>query len=193
MLRIRQPKMSSNPLRRRLKYAYFYAMHYTFREASLGEVDAIWQILEQAIRRRRADGSRQWQDGYPNRDVVCDDIKKGVGYVLAVGTDVAGYCAVLQNDEPAYARIEGAWLTEGDFLVVHRVAISDSYIGQGLAKKMLSAVEGLARDRNINSIKADTSFDNPAMMHVFEALGYHYCGDVMMRGAPRRAYEKVLV
>jgi hypothetical protein len=30
----------------------------------------IWIILQQAIARRKADGSNQWQDGYPNPEVI---------------------------------------------------------------------------------------------------------------------------
>ncbi|HAI81103.1 MAG TPA: GNAT family N-acetyltransferase, partial [Chryseobacterium sp.] len=36
-----------------------------FRKATPEDAGQIWQILQQAIRRRKNDGSRQWQDGYP--------------------------------------------------------------------------------------------------------------------------------
>ncbi|CAM3604609.1 N-acetyltransferase domain-containing protein [Pontibacter korlensis] len=96
------------------------------------------------------------------------------------------------NDEPEYARIEGKWLTNDDFVVVHRVAISEKHLGKGLAKKIFGFIEDFARSNNIYSIKADTNFDNMAMINTFEKLGYVYCGEVYFRGSPRRAYEKVL-
>lgn len=164
----------------------------SLQPATTNDISAIWIILQQAIARRKADGSNQWQDGYPNPDVVKKDIQNRIGYVLTDGNIIIGYCAVLENDEPAYSAIEGKWLTTGNFLVVHRVAVSDAYAGMGMGKIMMEHIEELARSRNISSIKADTNFDNIAMLRTFEKLGYTYCGEVYFRGSARKAFEKVL-
>lgn len=167
-------------------------MEYIFRKAEQRDADQIWDILHQAIQRRKQDGSKQWQDGYPNPDVIQKDIEKNVGFVLTHGEKIIGYSAVIINDEPAYAGIQGEWLTNKDFVVVHRVAISENYLGKGLAAQILKHVEQYAIDNSINSIKVDTNFDNPAMISIFEKSGYVYCGEVYFRGSARRAYEKVL-
>jgi len=167
-------------------------MNYHFRKAKSSEVPQIWDILQKAIIRRKEDGSNQWQDGYPNPDVIQQDIDKGAGFVLTEGETIIGYSAVLVNDEPAYAEIEGNWLSDDDFVVLHRVAISDQQLGKGLAKRILAFIEEFALSNNIYSVKADTNFDNLAMMKTFENSGYTYCGEVYFRGSPRRAYEKVL-
>jgi GNAT superfamily N-acetyltransferase len=168
-------------------------MEFKFREATPSEIPQIWEILQQAILRRKADGSNQWQDGYPNPDVIKKDIEKAEGFVLTLGENIIGYTAAIINNEPAYSEIEGEWLTTGDFVVVHRVAVSEKHLGKGLAKVILGFVEQFAINKNIYSVKADTNFDNPAMMKVFDKLGYVYCGEVYFRGSPRKAYEKVLV
>ena len=167
-------------------------MEYTFRKASTKDLPAIWEILEGAIQRRKRDGSNQWQDGYPNPTVVKNDIDQHNGYVLAVGETIAAYCAILINDEPAYADIQGKWLTDGDFVVYHRVAVAEKYLGKGLAQQLLKHIETFARQQHISSIRADTNFDNPGMLRLFEKLGYQYCGEVTFRGTPRKAFEKVL-
>ena len=167
-------------------------MHYSFRKATASDAPSIWNILEKAIDRRKADGSNQWQDGYPNPSVIDSDIRKGIGYVLTDRATVIGYCAILINDEPGYANINGKWLTNDDFVVYHRVAVSEDYLGKGLAQLMLQYVEKLALDNHIYSVKADTNFDNFAMLRIFEKFGYTYCGEVTFRGTPRKAFEKVL-
>lgn len=167
-------------------------MNYHFRKANLSEIAPIWEILQQAIQRRKEDGSNQWQDGYPNPDVIQKDIQKGEGFVLVDGEIIIGYSAVIINDEPAYSGIEGEWLTNGDFVVIHRVAISEDYLGKGLAKMIVGYVEDFAIQNNIHSVKADTNFDNIPMMKIFENLGYTLCGEVYFRGGARKAYEKVL-
>jgi GNAT superfamily N-acetyltransferase len=167
-------------------------MNYHFRQASASEAPQIWKIIQQAIVRRKNDGSEQWQDGYPNEDVIKQDITKGIGYVLIDDNIVAGYAAILFNDEPAYEQLKGAWLTNGDFVVVHRVAISDDYLGKGLAQKIFLFTEDLAKGNNIFSIKVDTNFDNIPMLKILEKLGYTYCGEVTFRGSFRKAFEKTL-
>lgn len=167
-------------------------MEPAFRKAEIADLHPVWDILRQAIIRRKADGSEQWQDGYPNPGVIQRDIERGAGFVLTDKNTIIGYAAVLVNDEPEYARIEGKWLTNSDFVVVHRIAVSENYIGKGLAKRILGFVEDYAITNHTYSIKADTNFDNIAMMKTFEKLGYVYCGEVYFRGSARRAYEKVL-
>ena len=167
-------------------------MNYHFRKAELSEIAPIWQILQQAVLRRKEEGSNQWQDGYPNIEVVQKDIEKGEGFVLLSGETIIGYSAVLINNEPAYEKIEGKWLTNDDFVVLHRVAIAEKYLGKGFAKMILRYIEQFARSNNIYSVKADTNFDNIAMLKIFENLGYTYCGEVYFRGSARKAYEKVL-
>ncbi|AOW08606.1 GNAT family N-acetyltransferase [Flavobacterium gilvum] len=167
-------------------------MEYQFRKAEITEIPQIWDILQSAIKRRKEDGSDQWQDGYPNPEVVKKDIEKEAGFVLTEGENIVGYCSILINDEPEYAKIEGNWLTNDDFVVFHRVAISEQYLGKGCAKIMMGFIEDFARKNNIYSVKADTNFDNFAMKNIFEKLGYEFCGHVYFRGGQRKAYEKVL-
>lgn len=167
-------------------------MNYSFRKATLIEIPQIWAILQQAIQRRKEDGSNQWQDGYPNQEVVRKDVEAGQGFVLTDRETIIGYSAVLINDEPEYARIKGNWLSNGDFVVFHRVALSEEYLGKGLAQKIIECIEEFAKSNNIFSVKADTNHDNMAMLKIFEKSGYSYCGKVYFRGSERNAFEKVL-
>lgn len=167
-------------------------MNYQFRKAINAEIPQIWEILQQGIKRRKDDGSNQWQNGYPNPDTILNDIEKGVGFVLADKETIIAYGAVLINDEPAYSNIIGQWLTNNDFIVVHRVAISEAYLGQGLVQKLFGYIENYALNNNIYSIKVDTNFDNLAMLRIMDKLGYMYCGEVHFNESPRKAFEKVL-
>lgn len=168
-------------------------MNYHFRKAITSEIPQIWGILQQAIERRKEDGSNQWQDGYPNPDVIQNDIEKNAGFVMTEDATIIGYSAILINDEPQYQKIEGSWLTNDDFVVFHRVAISETHLGKGLAKKLMNFIEDFAISNGIYSVKADTNFDNIAMMAIFEKMGYSYRGEVYFRGSARKAYEKLIV
>lgn len=162
------------------------------RKANISEVPVIWQILQQAIEQRRRDGSKQWQDGYPNEQTIKNDIEKGYAYVLEEEGTVIAYSAIIFDIEPAYEVIEGKWLTSGKYAVIHRVATSDKVKGKGMATKLFQLIEDLCISQNIFSIKVDTNFDNVPMLKIMERLQYTYCGEVYFRGSARRAYEKVL-
>ena len=163
-----------------------------FRPARKQDESAIWEILRGAIERRRKDGSEQWQDGYPNPETVQSDISKNYGFVLTVDDKVAVYVALIVNNEPAYEHIDGNWLSEGDFLVMHRVAVSEEFLGKGLVRRLFAETEHYCRQKGVPSIKVDTNFDNAAMLALLHKTGYQYCGEVTMRGGSRKAFEKLL-
>lgn len=165
----------------------------TLRKATGTDAGPVWTLLRKAIEKRKQEGSAQWQDGYPNPTVVAGDIGKGYGYVC---TDEAGhivaYTTLIFDGEPAYEALEGKWLTERPYAVIHRLAVDQEKAIKGLGTWMMQAVEAVCRQQGIFSIKADTNFDNTGMLRVFEKLGYTYCGEVYFRGAARQAYEKRL-
>ncbi|GEN74479.1 GNAT family N-acetyltransferase [Chryseobacterium hagamense] len=163
------------------------------RKAQMNEKELIWNILQQAIERRRLDGSTQWQQGYPNLGTVESDISKGFGYVMTVDDEIAVYVALILNDEPAYSTIEGAWLSNGEFVVVHRIAIDEKFAGKGMVKILFDHIEDFTRSHGIQSIKVDTNFDNMAMLKILKAKGYSYCGEVFLAGGMRKAFEKIII
>ena len=165
---------------------------YILRKAEISDQDSIWKILQQAIQRRKNDGSNQWQDGYPNSETAIIDIKNKVGFVLEINNEIAGYAAIIFDIEPAYEMIEGSWLTAGKYAVIHRVAISEKFLGKGIATKLFFKIENFVKSQQISSIKVDTNFDNIQMLKILEKLSYTYCGEVHFRGSPRKAFEKIL-
>lgn len=165
---------------------------YLFRKAVLADKLQIWKIIETAINKRKLEGSNQWQDGYPNITTIQSDIEKEVGFVLTLDNTIVGYCAAIINYEPEYEKIIGNWLTNKDFVVVHRIAIHQNYLGKNLSSTILKHIEDYAKKNKIFSIKVDTNFDNNAMLNIFNKLAYVYCGEVYFRGSPRKAFEKIL-
>ena len=166
--------------------------NFILRKAEPNDQETIWEILQQAILRRKNDGSSQWQDGYPNSDTVRTDIENEFGYLLEIDGEIAAYSALIFNNEPAYENIEGKWLSDDDFFVVHRVAVSDQFLGKGIATKLFLVIENFAKQKQVFSIKVDTNFDNLAMLKILKKLNYTYCGEVYFRGSARKAFEKLL-
>lgn len=165
---------------------------FQFRKAVLADKETIWKILQQAIERRKEDGSNQWQDGYPNIETIKNDIDINYGFVIELQNNIVGYAAVIFEIEPAYEIIEGKWLSDREYVVVHRVAVSNKATGKGIATHIFKEIEEMAISKNIFSIKVDTNFDNIPMLKILEKLDYTYCGKVYFRGSARKAFEKLL-
>lgn len=162
------------------------------RRAKESDKSTIWDILQFAIAQRKAEGSDQWQDGYPNLQSIETDLVNEHAYVLEENGTILLYSAIIFGDDPAYKEIDGAWKTDQPYVVLHRVAVSPIAKGKGIATSFFKLVEELAIQNNYFSIRVDTNFDNIAMLRILEKLGYHYCGEVQMRGGVRKAFEKVL-
>lgn len=164
---------------------------FIFLQASENDFNDIWKIVDDARNRMLREGKRQWDHNYPLPLHIHHDIANETAYVLK---DDSGkticFGAVIFGVEPAYETIEGKWLSEKEYVVVHRLAVSQEAQGQGIASLFLKQVEVLARKKGIESFKIDTNFDNFAMMAVLDKLGFTYCGDINYDKGKRRAYEK---
>ena len=106
--------------------------------------------------------------------------------------NVIAYGAVVFDGEPAYDAIEGAWLTDGKYVVLHRMAVADGEKGRGVATEFMRRVEAMAHGRGTGSMRVDTNFDNRYMLRMLGRLGFVYCGKVRYRSGERLAFEKPL-
>ncbi|KXT96546.1 Acetyltransferase [Streptococcus oralis] len=80
------------------------------RLAFPNEVDAIMQVMEDAKKCLAKSGSDQWQNGYPNADIIIDDIISGQAYVALEEGELLAYAAVTKSPDEAYEAIyEGSW------------------------------------------------------------------------------------
>lgn len=163
-----------------------------FRNAVTPDVPEISAILKKAVERMLAEGKQQWDENYPNEKHVCADIEKGVGYVLENEGTVIGYAAVVFTGEPAYEHLDGKWLSDDRYVVVHRLAVSQEVKRKGMGRVFINAVEDYARSLGFRSFKIDTNFDNIAMLGLLEKLGFTYCGNIQYESGSRRAFEKLL-
>lgn len=162
------------------------------RKAEISDFQHIWKIILYAKETRKAEGSLQWQDGYPNEQSITNDIENKHGYIIENQGTILAYFALIFDIEPAYEAIEGKWLSEGKYAVLHRIAVSKTAKGSGLGKKILQKAEEITLNNNIFSLRIDTNFDNMPMLAIIHKMGYTYCGEVYFRGSARKAFEKIL-
>jgi len=169
---------------------------YNFRKSKKEDLDRIMEIINNGKKFLKEQGVDQWQGGFPNSDLILDDMEKGYSYVLEEDGGIVGTAALCFDGESGYDKIhEGEWLSNNEFLVLHRVAVDYEKKGSGLSAKIFKAAEDIALERGVHSIKIDTHEENKPMQRAVLKNGYQYCGiiyyhmDVVEK---RLAYEKLI-
>lgn len=162
-----------------------------FRQATLRDVTEIADLLSRAVKAMEQDGNMQWSATYPVAEDVIADVLNGNAYVLEEGKIVA-YGALILTGEPAYDALEGEWLCDGKYIVVHRLAVDSAMNGRGLGGRFLKLCEKLAVEKGCVSFRIDTKDTNRRMLRLLEKSGFEYCGLVHYDERIRRAYEKLI-
>ena len=162
-----------------------------FREAKKEDIKSILEVISHAKEYMKRNNSTQWNENYPNKETIINDIEKNIGYVLIVENLIRGYIVVDFSDDEVYKNIKGKWKTFGNYASIHRCAIHKELRGQGYGSELFKFAEKLALSKNIRSVRVDTAPENETMKHLFNKNGYEYCGIVFIDGE-KIAYEKLL-
>lgn len=174
------------------------------RATTEADLEAILGIIEDGRASLDALGIDQWQNGYPTIEILQEDIRQKHGY-MAIDDDGTplGIISAIFGGERQYDNIQnGSWLTnslshEPRYCAIHRVAVSQNASGRGVASYMMKAIEDIAREHNVESIRIDTHEGNTPMRKLISKCGYTECGIVYVidrheTTRERVAYEKLL-
>ena len=162
------------------------------RRATSGDVGRILDILISGREAQRRMGFVQWDDDFPQRCVVENDIKTGQGYIFEIEGEAAGYVAVLDFDSE-YLRLSHIWSCDEPYCVAHRLAIADEFRGRGISALLFDAFEQLAISRGALWMRIDTGTENVPMQSILRRRAYASLGCQSFVWGPRLAYEKRLV
>ena len=169
---------------------------YQFRRAEHGDLPEILRVIAEARAFIRTFGIDQWQDGYPDENVLRQDIELEQLYVMADAGHVGAVAALSLLPEPAYDGDTVTWNRDGRYMTIHRMALEDAARGSGLASELLAQAEKLAKGTGCESLRIDTHRGNRAMRRFVEKHGFRFCGTVyyyVKTGDPERvAFDKVL-
>lgn len=164
-----------------------------FRKSAIKDSDEIMKIINEAKLYFKENNINQWQDGYPNKDVILNDVKNEESFVVINNNKVIGTVVISFKGEKTYNKIyEGTWLSNNDYAVIHRIAISNEFKGFGIGTMIIEEAQKLAFEKNIRSIKIDTYKDNISMQKLLIKNNFKYCGLIYLEDESERiAFEKL--
>lgn len=161
---------------------------YTIRHTCREDIPSIMKIYEAAKKIMRKDGNmNQWINGYPSKEILEEDIRRNVSYVVTQNKLIVATFACIPGEDPTYKKIyEGRWLNSIlDYVTIHRLGSLPEY--HGIAISVFDFVSKLAP-----SIRIDTHQDNHIMKEILVKNGFTYCGIIFLANNDKRlAYQKI--
>ena len=155
---------------------------YRVRNAQNEDIDIIIEMIEKGRRHIAEYGIDQWQDGYPNRDTVLDDVAKERGFLLMDDGYIIAYF-MKEGHDKCYDIIDGAWLDDSPYAVIHRSVTRDFNKGYGTI--LFDELK-----KRYPHIRIDTHEGNISMNRCLVKNGFQLCGIITLEnGDKRNAYE----
>lgn len=167
------------------------------RSSTPKDTSRIIEIINDAKALLKSLNIDQWQNGYPNKEQIENDIQNNESYVVVNHENqIMATTMFTKRPEPTYKNLEdGNWLIDESlpYGVIHRLAMAKEYRGLGIAKFIFEELHQKLEKSNIKSLKIDTHEENLGMQSLIKKMGYKYCGIIYTNyGAKRLAFEKII-
>lgn len=172
------------------------------RKSEMCDLDNIMPLFELARATMKTLGIDQWQNGYPYRENIEEDIKNGESYVVTDDGCIIATFMLMKRNEPTYDTVYGGkWLDNGDeYATVHRITVAPSKREKSgnlqdkpVSRMIMDYAKAFAKENGLTAgVKVDTHKGNIAMRKMLEKNGFVHCGTILLEsGHERVAYQFV--
>lgn len=155
------------------------------RKSTIEDLNHILSVYEHARNYMKENNNpNQWKNSNPPIERVIKDIEEGLSYVC-VEDRILGVFYFNEEIDPTYLKIEGRWLNNDDYGVIHRIAVIDNKRGIGTfcIKWVMEQCK---------NVRIDTHQDNLPMRNLLDKLGFKYCGIIELLNKEKRlAYQYI--
>lgn len=139
-------------------------------------------------------GIFQWNEKYPSKEVLLEDIELQQIWKLEEENTIIGLIVLTEIEDLAYKQVK--WLTKNQKnLYIHRLAVHPNFQGKGYAQKLMDFAERFALQNNYNSIRLDTFSQNKRNQLFYEKRNYIKLGSIYFPKQsefPFYCYEKLI-
>ena len=162
-----------------------------YSKANINQLDEIFSLYSNAIITMEKADIHQWDEVYPNKEVLAEDIAKNQMYIGKLGQKIA-VCFVLSEEcDEEYKN--GAWkYPDARFNVIHRICVNPEFQNRGIAAKTLDYIEKLSKSQGYETIRMDCYTLNPYSQKLYNKAGYSVTGYADWRKGRFELREKKL-
>ncbi len=155
------------------------------------DIDVAWAIINDAKEHLKEQGIDQWQTGYPDYECIRRDAMNEVGYFCIDGSEILAYMCIDFSGEKAYDSLIGEWSSNGDYVVVHRLAITKNARGKKITSSIFKLIEEMSAKKGIHNFRVDTDEGNLKMQHILKKNGFSYRGKIVFDNSEKIAFDKI--
>ena len=162
-----------------------------YSKANINDLEEIYSLYQNAIITMEKDNIHQWDEIYPDKDILKEDITKNQMYIGKTDNKIA-VCFVLSEEcDEEYKN--GCWkYPDSRFNVIHRLCVNPLFQNQGIAAKTLEYIENLSKSEGYDSIRLDCFTQNPYSRKLYDKAGYSITGYADWRKGRFELREKKL-
>ncbi|GKX29321.1 N-acetyltransferase [Vallitalea longa] len=162
-------------------------------KASINDIEKIMMLIKACVNNMRTNNIDQWDDKYPDIEIVTKDITEGNLYIMKDDDNIYGMVTINEKQEDEYSEV--IWRSDSSkILVVHRLAVDPQVQGNDIGKSLMKFAEDSAILKHYDSIRLDTYCGNPIALDFYRKLGYERVGHIYFphKELPFYCYDKIM-
>ena len=152
----------------------------TIRKANKRDLEGIMKMYGSCVKGMIENGIDQWDDTYPNLEIINEDLTNGTYYVSEMDGTIIGGINIDQNQDDTYLTLKWKDISNA-FLVVHRLGVKKEFWNKKVGKDLMLFTESLVIKRGLKSIRLDTYSGNLKAMQFYIRLGYTELGTINLK------------
>ena len=118
------------------------------RKANITDLGSIMLMYKSCVKGMLKNGIDQWDENYPNADIIRADIKVRTYFIAELNGEIVGGINLDENQDPTYLNI--GWEDKtNSFLVVHRLGVKEKNWGDGIGKDLMIFTEKLVMEKDL--------------------------------------------
>lgn len=162
-----------------------------FTSAQPHQLEEIFVMYTKAIQEMNANKIYQWDERYPDKEILAEDISKQEMTVVLQGTEMVAAYVLNQECDEEYKN--GKWKdSDAKYYIIHRLCVNPKFQNQGIARRVMLHIEKELKQQGIECIRLDAFTENPYALKLYRSLGYEITGYVEWRKGRFCLMEKLL-
>ena len=159
------------------------------------EIEEILALTRACGQHMRDNGIDQWDEDYPNREVIMQDLQTQTLFAYRENDEIIGIVVLNETQDEEYAQVSWSTNETARNIVVHRLAVKPNMQRRGIARQLMDYAEAWARDHLYDAIRLDTFSQNTRNQRFYLNRGYRDLGPVYLKykkDYPYYCYELLL-
>ncbi len=166
-------------------------MDIRYRIACSEDLKQIYELVQSAINTMIRQNIFQWDEIYPDKEILREDILKNQLYVGIIENKIAVIYVLNSQCDDEYKN--GQWeCNNKPFRIIHRLCVDPAFQNKGIGRITMQHIEEEVINTGIEYIRLDAFSENPFALRLYNNYGYSTVGCAHWRKGKFYLMEKHL-